>query len=104
MIDLKQEVVTHLEKARRNEKGRRILAIVLIVILLLISARLIFNLIPKNYILSVTSGSVLSERHFLIKLLQDEAPFLQTIQGFPNSNHGLHSRPIRIDARFLQQL
>ena len=73
MIDLKQEVVTHLEKARRNEKGRRILAIVLIVILLLISARLIFNLIPKNFILSVTSGSVLSERHFLIKLLQDEA-------------------------------
>jgi TRAP-type uncharacterized transport system substrate-binding protein len=70
-MDLKQQVVTQLEKARRHEKGRRILAIVLIALLLLISAKLIFNLIPKNYVLSVTSGSVLSERHFLIKLLQD---------------------------------
>ena len=73
MVDLKQQVVTHLEKARRHEKGRRILASVLIALLLLFSAKLIFNLIPHNYILSVTSGSVLSERHFLIKLLQDEA-------------------------------
>ena len=71
-MDLKQQVVTHLEKARRNEKGRRILGIALIALLLLISAKLIFNLIPQNYILSVTSGSVLSERHFLITLLQDE--------------------------------
>ena len=70
-MDLKQQVVTQLEKARRHEKGRRILAMVLIALLLLISAKLIFNLIPKNYILSVTSGSVLSERHFLVKLLQD---------------------------------
>ena len=71
-MDLKQQVVTHLEKARRNEKGRRILGIALIALLLLISAKLIFNLIPQNYILSVTSGSVLSERHFLITLHQDE--------------------------------
>lgn len=73
MIDLKQQVIEHLEKTRRHAKRRRILGIILISLLLLISAKLIFNLIPKNYILSVTSGSVLSERHFLIKLLQDEA-------------------------------
>ena len=48
------------------------MGIALIALLLLISAKLIFNLIPQNYILSVTSGSVLSERHFLITLLQDE--------------------------------
>ena len=71
-MDLKQQVVTHLEKARRNEKGRRILGIALIALLLLISAKLIFNLIPQNYILSVTSGSVLSELHVLSTLLQDE--------------------------------
>jgi TRAP-type uncharacterized transport system substrate-binding protein len=73
MIDLKQQVIEHLEKTRRHAKRRRMLGIILISLLLLISAKLIFNLIPKNHILSVTSGSVLSERHFLIKLLQDEA-------------------------------
>lgn len=73
MIDLKTHVVTHLEKARHHEKGRRILAIALISLLLLISGKLFFDLIPRNYILSITGGSVLSERHFLTKLLQDEA-------------------------------
>ncbi len=73
MADLKTHVVTHLEKARRHEKGRRILAIALITLLLLISGKLIFNLIPRNYVLSITAGSLLSERHFLAKILQDEA-------------------------------
>jgi TRAP-type uncharacterized transport system substrate-binding protein len=73
MVDLKTHVVTHLEKARRHEKARRIMAIALISILLLISGKLIFELIPRNYILSITGGSILSERHLLTKLLQDEA-------------------------------
>lgn len=73
MTDLKTQVVTQLEKARRHEKGRRILAIGLISLLLLISGKLIFDLIPRNYVLSITAGSILSERHFLTKILQDEA-------------------------------
>ncbi|MEI8399411.1 MAG: TAXI family TRAP transporter solute-binding subunit [Alcaligenaceae bacterium] len=48
------------------------MAIGLISILLIISGKLLFDLIPRNYVLSITGGSVLSERHFLIKLLQDE--------------------------------
>ncbi len=72
MADLKTKVITHLEKARRHQKGRRYLAIALISLLLLISGKLIFDLIPRNYVLSITGGSVLSERHFLIKLLQEE--------------------------------
>lgn len=73
MADLKERAITQLEKVRRHENGRRKLAMVLILLLLVISGKLIFELIPRNYVLSITGGSVLSERHFLIKLLQEEA-------------------------------
>lgn len=71
MVDIKEQAVKHLEKVRRHQKGRQILAVAVLLLLLVISGKLIFDLIPRNYVLSITGGSVLSERHFLIKLLQD---------------------------------
>lgn len=73
MVDIKEHAVKHLEKVRRHKKGRRLFAMALLLLLLVISGKLIYELIPRNYVLSMTGGSVLSERHFLVKLLQDEA-------------------------------
>lgn len=73
MIDIKEQAIKSLEKVRRHEKGRRLLVMALLLVLLAISGKLIFDLIPRNHVLSITGGSVLSERHFLIKLLQDGA-------------------------------
>lgn len=72
MNPLEEHALNLIKKARQNKRIRQTLAIALVCILLLLAGKFILELIPRHYVLSITGGSVLSQRHFLIKLLQDE--------------------------------
>ena len=72
MNPLQKHALLLLEKTRRHDVARNVLAASLIIILLAIAGKFIFELIPRHYVLSISGGSILSQRHYLIKLLQDE--------------------------------
>lgn len=62
-----------LGKIQKNDKARKALAISLIIILLASIAFLFYGLLPKKYTLSISGGGVLTNRHHLVKVLQEEA-------------------------------
>jgi TRAP-type uncharacterized transport system substrate-binding protein len=73
MSIVEQHAIHLLEKARHHDRTRKILAILLILVLLVIAGKFILDLIPRHYVLTISGGNILSQRHFLVKLLQEEA-------------------------------
>lgn len=69
---LEKHAIDLLEKVRRHDRMRDYLSISAIVLLLLIASIFIFQLIPRHYVLTISGGNILSQRHLLVKLLQDE--------------------------------
>lgn len=70
---LETYAINLLEWIRRHERIRNGIVISIIALLALLAAAFIFQLIPRHYVLTITSGSILSQRHHLVKLLQEEA-------------------------------
>ena len=73
MSIVEEQAIHLLEKARQHERTRKILAIILISVLLVIAGKFLLDLIPRHYILTISGGNILSQRHFLVKILQGEA-------------------------------
>lgn len=61
-----------LDKAQRNHRVRRIIAILLVVAMLAVLAYFVEGLLPKQYRLSISGGDILAKRHYLVKILQQE--------------------------------
>lgn len=73
MTIIEQHAIHLLEKARHHDRTRKILAMLLIFVLLVIAGKFILDLIPRHYVLTISGGNILSQRHFLVKILQDES-------------------------------
>lgn len=55
-----------------NAKIRRAIAILLVVVMVGAAGYFIFTLLPRRYELSISGGDILSKRHALVKILQNE--------------------------------
>jgi TRAP transporter TAXI family solute receptor len=62
-----------LDKLQRNVKVRRTLAVLLITGLLSVTAYFVYDLMPKEYYMTISGGGILTNRHHLVKVLQSEA-------------------------------
>ena len=62
-----------LDKIQNNDKARKTLAISLIIILVASTSFFLYGLLPKKYTLSISGGGILTNRHHLVKVLQEEA-------------------------------
>ena len=60
-------------RIQKNAQIRKGLALILLIGLLGIVASFAYDFIPRHYSLSITGGDILSNRHYLARLLQDEA-------------------------------
>jgi TRAP-type uncharacterized transport system substrate-binding protein len=61
-----------LHKLQSSERIRGYLALLLLLILLSIAGRFVYDLLPREYSLTITGGDMMGNRHFLAKLLQEE--------------------------------
>ncbi|HEY3448414.1 MAG TPA: TAXI family TRAP transporter solute-binding subunit [Myxococcales bacterium] len=68
---LLQRTLDFLQADRRIRVG---LAVLLLGALGLVAGRSAYNLIPRHYTLTITGGDIVSNRHFLARILQAEAP------------------------------
>jgi TRAP-type uncharacterized transport system substrate-binding protein len=73
MSTVEKHAINLLEKARRHDRTRKTIAMLLILVLLAIAGKFVLDLIPRHYVLTISGGNILSQRHFLVKLLQEEA-------------------------------
>ena len=62
-----------LTKIQKNEKLRKALAMVLLLLVLGVFGKFIYDMIPKQYTLTITGGDILSQRHMIAKVLEQEA-------------------------------
>jgi TRAP-type uncharacterized transport system substrate-binding protein len=62
-----------LDFLQRDRRVRFALAAVLVGALLLLAARSIYGLIPRTYVVTMTGGDIVTNRHYLAKILQTEA-------------------------------
>jgi len=73
MIDLEKFATEKIEQFRRNRSlHKKILACVLIALVSL-AGKFIYDLVPRHYDLSLSGGSMLGNRHHLAKILSEEA-------------------------------
>lgn len=62
-----------LNRLQENAKARRVLAITAVAALLGVTSFFAYGLLPKRYTLSVSGGGILTSRHHLARVLQNEA-------------------------------
>src|SRR5512145_1182492 len=62
-----------LDRLQQSERIRRLLAVTLVVALASVAGMFLYDLLPREYRLTITGGSILSNRHHLAKVLQEEA-------------------------------
>lgn len=73
MNDAERLLVESLDKIRRNNWLRMGLAWALILVLLGFAGKFAYELMPRKHSLTITGGSLLSQRHFLTRILEEEA-------------------------------
>ena len=61
-----------LQRMQRNERVRKTLAFLLVVVLLGIAAHYVYEVLPRTYSLKITGGDILGNRHYLAGALRDE--------------------------------
>jgi TRAP-type uncharacterized transport system substrate-binding protein len=62
-----------LGRVQQNTKSRNAVGLLLVLALLGAGASFLYDLLPHQYALSMTGGEIMSNRHFLARLLQKEA-------------------------------
>ena len=62
-----------LDRMQRNARIRAALAVALLAALVGIGAYMLYDVLPRQHTLTITGGDILSNRHFLAKVLQEEA-------------------------------
>lgn len=60
-----------LAKAQRNRLIRRGIALALVAALLGIGGKFLYELLPRTYTLSITGGDILSDRHYIARMLEE---------------------------------
>ena len=63
-----------LDRLQGSRRVRMAIATLFVGVLLFIAGRSVYNLIPKHYALTISGGDIVSNRHFLARLVQAEAP------------------------------
>jgi hypothetical protein len=58
---------------QRDRRVRLALAAVLVAAMLALAARSVYGLIPRTYVVTMTGGDIVTNRHYLAKILQSEA-------------------------------
>jgi TRAP-type uncharacterized transport system substrate-binding protein len=58
---------------QRDRRVRFALGAVLVCALLVLAARSVYGLIPRSYVVTMTGGDIVTNRHYLAKILQSEA-------------------------------
>jgi TRAP-type uncharacterized transport system substrate-binding protein len=61
-----------IRKIQQNEQIRRSIAIAILLFLSGIAGYFIYEVLPRHYALTITGGNILSNRHYLAKVLQEE--------------------------------
>ncbi len=61
-----------LSRVQRNERLRKVLAFLLIVVLLGIAVHYVYEVLPRAYSLKITGGDILSNRHYVAGTLRDD--------------------------------
>lgn len=72
MNPMEKKLIKLVQKFKSSEKLKRGVLLVFLAVLLGIGTKFVYELIPRHYLLTMTGGSVLSQRHFLVKVLQEE--------------------------------
>ena len=62
-----------LVRIQQNAKLRNAVGIVIVAALLGVGASFLYDVLPRQYALSITGGDILSNRHYLARMLQKEA-------------------------------
>lgn len=62
----------YLKRLQQNAAVRKSLAICILLILSGIAGFFIFEILPRQYALNITGGNILSNRHYLAKVMQEE--------------------------------
>ena len=62
-----------LDRLQRSRRIRLAIAVALVLGLLALAVRSLVGLVPRTYVATITGGDIVSNRHFLAKVLQDEA-------------------------------
>jgi TRAP-type uncharacterized transport system substrate-binding protein len=62
-----------LDFLQRDRRIRFALGALLVSALLLLAGRSVYRLVPRHYTLSITGGDIVSNRHYLARILQSEA-------------------------------
>ena len=73
MNDIEQYLMELLGRFQRNHRLRMTLAWILILLLLGLAGKFAYELMPRKHSLTITGGSLLSQRHFLARILEEEA-------------------------------
>lgn len=73
MIDPEKYIEDKLELLRTSRKIQKRIIFILIFLLLGLAAKFAYELLPRHYNLSMTGGSLLTNRHHLAKILSEEA-------------------------------
>lgn len=61
-----------LKKLQQNEQIRKSIAVAILLILSGVAGYFIYEVLPRHYALNITGGNILSNRHYLAKILQEE--------------------------------
>jgi len=62
-----------LDFIQRDRRIRFALAALLVGVLVVLAARSIYHLIPRTYVVTMTGGDIVTNRHYLAKIIQTEA-------------------------------
>jgi len=73
MNEIEQYLADLLARLQRNDRLRMALAWILILLLLGLAGKFAYELMPRKHSLTITGGSLLSQRHFLARILEEEA-------------------------------
>lgn len=95
-----------LERLRRNERVRKLLAGCLVLVLLGVAASFLHDALPRQYALTLTGGDILGNRHFVARQLQrvaaDHGVALK-LNPMPGSEEALRALDAgQIDLAFIQ--
>jgi TRAP-type uncharacterized transport system substrate-binding protein len=65
-------LIGFLDRLRRNNRIRRALAVAVLLALLGIAGMFVYELLPREYELTMSGGDMMANRHYLAKVLQEE--------------------------------
>lgn len=101
-----QLIRKYLNKLQQNKRLRTVLAALIVVALLGLMAKFAYDMMPRQYTLTITGGDILSQRHMIAKVLEEEAakqgialvirPVSGSVQALEQVNSG------KLDLAFIQ--